>query len=44
MDLWNPIMKIIKKLQLDSNKVKTHTEKVSIDGKTNIGIPEDDKF
>ncbi|NMA86546.1 MAG: S-layer homology domain-containing protein, partial [Tissierellia bacterium] len=33
-----------KKLQLDSNKVKTHTEKVSIDGKTNIGIPEDDKF
>lgn len=45
---WNGFMKSYnesyKKLQLDSNKVKTHTEKVSIDGKFNIGIPEDDKF
>lgn len=45
---WDGFMKsyneTYKKLQLDSNKVKTYTEKVSIDGKTNIGIPEDDRF
>lgn len=45
---WNEFMKsyneTYKKLQQDSNKVKTHTEKISIDGKMNIGIPSDDKF
>lgn len=45
---WDGFMKsyneIYKKLQLDNNKVKTHTEKITIDGKENIGIPEDDKF
>lgn len=45
---WDEFMKsyneIYKKLQQDSNKVKTYTEKISIDGKKDIGIPEDDKF
>ena len=45
---WDGFMKsyneTYKKLQLDSNKVKTYTEKITIDGKENIGIPEDDKF
>ncbi|MDU5080040.1 S-layer homology domain-containing protein [uncultured Tissierella sp.] len=45
---WDEFMKsyneTYKKLQQDSNRVKTHTEKISIDGKNNIGIPEDDKF
>ena len=45
---WDEFMKsyneTYKKLQQDSNKVKTHTEKISIDGKDNIGIPSDDKF
>ena len=45
---WDGFMKSYnenyKKLQLDKNKVKTHTEKITIDGKENIGIPEDDKF
>lgn len=45
---WDQFMKsyneTYKKLQQDSNVVKTYTEKISIDGKTNIGIPQDDKF
>lgn len=45
---WDEFMKsyneTYKKLQQDSNKVKTYTEKITIDGKQNIGIPEDDKF
>ncbi|WP_025641201.1 S-layer homology domain-containing protein [Schnuerera ultunensis] len=45
---WDGFMKsyneTYKKLQLNSNKVKTYTEKITIDGKENIGITEDDKF
>ena len=45
---WDGFMKSYnenyKKLQLDSNKIKSYTEKISIDGKNNIGIPDDDKF
>lgn len=45
---WDEFMKsyneTYKKLQQDSNRVKTYTEKISIDGKDNIGIPDDDKF
>jgi hypothetical protein len=45
---WDGFMEsyneVYKKLQLDSNKVKTYTEKITIDGKENIGIPNDDKF
>lgn len=45
---WDEFMKsyneTYKKLQQDNNKVRTYTEKISIDGKNNIGIPEDDKF
>ncbi len=45
---WDEFMKSYnqnyKKLQQDNNRVKTHTEKISIDGSQNIGISEDDKF
>lgn len=45
---WNEFMKsyneTYKRLQQDGNRVKTHTEKLSIDGGSNIGIPGDDKF
>lgn len=45
---WNEFMKsyneTFKRLQQDTNKIKTHTEIISIDGKENIGIPYDDKF
>lgn len=33
-----------KKLQQDSNKVNTYTERISIDGKDSIAIPGDNKF
>ncbi|ABW19173.1 S-layer homology domain-containing protein [Alkaliphilus oremlandii] len=45
---WDEFMKsyneTYKRLQQDTNKVKTHTEKISMDGKKNIGIFGDDKF
>lgn len=45
---WDEFMKsyneTYKRLQQDSNTVKTFTEKISIDGKGDIGIPGDDKF
>ncbi len=48
MGYWNEFMKsyneTYKRIQQDSNKIKTYTEKISIDGASSIGIPGDDKF
>lgn len=45
---WDEFMKsyneTYKKIQEDGNKIKTHTERISIDGQSNISIPGDDKF